>query len=156
MMRICGLKINMMSICGSYVDHADMRIENKNRLIYEDLTYKINGILYNVHNELGRFRNEKEYGDRIEYYLKQSDLNFEREKTLPPSFEGEQNGRNRIDFLIENKVILEIKTKRFLTREDYYQTKRYLEALGKKLAILVNFRQKYLKPKRILNPKVTE
>jgi GxxExxY protein len=146
----------MMPMCRFYADDTNMRIKAKNRLIYEDLTYKINGILYTVQNELRRFRNEKEYGDRIEYYLRQSGLNFEREKILPPSFEGEQSGRNRIDFLIENKVILEIKTKRFLTREDYYQTKRYLEALGKKLAILVNFRQKYLKPKRILNPKVTE
>jgi len=58
--------------------------------------------------------------------------------------------------LIDNKIVLEIKTKKMLTREDYYQTKRYLTALNKKLAILVNFHQRYLTPKRILNSGVSD
>jgi len=121
------------------------------KLIYPELSYKITGILFTVHNELGRFRNEKEYGDAIEKYLGKFNMNYEREKILPPSFEQELKGRNKIDFLIDNKIILEIKTERLLTRDDYYQTKRYLVALNKKLGLLVNFRDKYLKPKRILN-----
>jgi GxxExxY protein len=129
---------------------------NKSKLIYEDLTYKINGVLFAVHNELDRFCNEKQYSDAIESFLRKLNINYEREKILPPSFEGELSGRNKIDFLIENKIILEVKTKRIITREDYYQAKRYLAALNKKLAIIVNFRQKYLKPRRILNSMVTE
>jgi GxxExxY protein len=131
-----------------------MRISNK--LIYGELSYKVNGILFMVHNELGRFRNEKEYCDAIEKYLKLFKLNYLREKVLPPSFNGEKEGRNRIDFLIEDKIVLEVKTKRFLTREDYFQARRYLTALNKKLAILVNFRQKYLRIKRIINSKAKE
>lgn len=133
-----------------------MRISNQsNKLIYDSLTYKINGVLFAVHNELGRFCNERQYSDAIEKHFKNLNIDYEREKILPPSFEGEMI-RNKIDFLVENKIILEIKTKRILTREDYYQVKRYLTALKKKLAILVNFRQKYLKPKRILNSQATE
>ena len=53
--------------------------------------------------------------------------------------------------LIPDKIILEIKAKRIIGREDYYQTKRYLTTLNKKLAIVVNFRDKTIKPKRIIN-----
>lgn len=124
--------------------------------VYYDLSYKISGILFAVHNELGRFRNEKQYGDAVEQYLKVYGIAYEREKKLPESFEGEAAGRNRVDFLIENKVILEIKAKRLLGKADYYQTKRYLIALGRKLALLVNFRDKFLRPKRVLNSLVQE
>jgi GxxExxY protein len=123
---------------------------NLSKLIYPDLSYKINGILFAVHNELGRFSNEKQYADAIEGFLKRLHISYEREKNLPASFENEQK-RNKIDFLIEDKIILEIKAKNTLTREDYYQVKRYLVALNKKLGIIVNFRKKYIEPKRILN-----
>jgi len=127
-----------------------------NKLIYPELSYKITGILFMVHNELGRFCNEKQYADAIEKYFKKFNLSYRREKILPPSFEEELKGRNKIDFLIENKIIVEIKAKRLLVREDYYQTKRYLVALNKKLGLLVNFRDKYLRPKRILNSAAKE
>lgn len=125
-------------------------MESFSQIIHPDLSYKINGILFTVHNELGRFCNEQQYSDAIERYLKKLKIKYEREKILPPSFEGEQN-RNKIDFLIENRIVLEVKAKILLTREDYYQVKRYLLALNKKLGILVNFRKKYIEPKRVLN-----
>lgn len=91
----------------------------KSNIIYPDLSYKINGILFKIHNELGKYCNEKQYCDLIEEYLKETKINYEREKILPISFEGETKGRNKVDFLIENKIILEIKAKRIITREDY-------------------------------------
>jgi len=56
-----------------------------------------------------------------------------------------------IDFIIEDKIIIEFKTKDYITKEDYYQVKRYLITLNLELGILVNFRQKRLAPKRVLN-----
>ncbi|PJB89626.1 GxxExxY protein [Candidatus Roizmanbacteria bacterium CG_4_9_14_0_8_um_filter_34_12] len=123
---------------------------NNGNIIYKELSYQINGILFYVHNELGSYCNEQQYCDAIEKQLQQKSIKYEREKKLPPSFEGEEN-RNKIDFLINNKIILEIKAKRFVTREDYYQVRRYLKALKLKLGIIVNFRDRYLHPKRILN-----
>lgn len=127
-----------------------------NKLIYSDLTYKINGVLFAVHNHLGRYCNEKQYCDCIENIFKEQNIIFEREKYIKPSFDGEKSIRNKVDFLVEDKIILEIKTKRFITKEDYYQIKRYLQALRLKLGILVNFRSKFLTPKRILNSQVSE
>lgn len=57
---------------------------------------------------------------------------------------------NIIDFLIDNKIILENKAKRIITKDDYYQLQRYLQALNIKLGMIINFREKYLKPKRIV------
>lgn len=126
------------------------------KIIYPDLSYKITGIIFKVQNELGKYLNEKQYDDAIENELKKSNLRYEREKDLPASFEGEQKGKNTVDFLIEEKIILEVKAKRIIEKEDYYQVKRYLKALNKKLGILVNFRDRYLKPRRILNSSVSE
>ena len=122
------------------------------KVIYPDLSYKLTGILFSVHNELGRFCNEKQYADCVEgYFKKLNNVEYEREKILNPAFEEELPGRNKIDFIIENKIILEIKAKRILGREEYYQVKRYLNSTSKKLGIVANFRDRYLRPKRILN-----
>ncbi len=121
------------------------------KLIFKDLSYKINGLLFDIHNELGRYCNEKQFCDALEDKLKQNNITYEREKVLPPSFEGEKNGRHRVDFIIENKIIIEAKVKRYLDKEDYYQLQRYLKAFQKQLGILVNFRDERIKPKRVLN-----
>lgn len=92
-------------------------------LIYESLTYKINGTLFTVHNRLGSYCNEQQYADAIEEDFKRKDIQYEREKLLPKSFEGERAGRNKIDFLVGGKIVLEIKVKRIIGREDYYQIK---------------------------------
>lgn len=100
---------------------------------------------------MGKYCNEKQYADFIENHFVKNKIHYEREKILPPSFEGEKDNRNKADFIIEGKVILEIKAKRFLEKQYYYQLKRYLSPANKKLGLLVNFRDKRLKPKRILN-----
>lgn len=136
-----------------FESYTDLRISNMSftTLIHKELSYVINGILYKTHISLGRFHNEKQYCDAIKYYLKHEKIYYEREKILPISFEGENPGRNKVDFLVENKIVLEVKCKRFISREDYYQIKRYSTSLNLKLGILVNFRKKYIEPKRIIN-----
>lgn len=114
-----------------------------NKLIFPKLSYIITGILYDVHNALGRYSREKQYCDLIEIKLKELKIPFKREHT-------KNNTGNRVDFLIDDKIILEIKAKKFILKEDYYQLQRYLQSLNKKLGLIVNFRNRYLKPKRII------
>jgi len=123
----------------------------KQELIYKDLSYEITGLLFETHNELGRYCNEKQFGDLFEKKLEEKNKMYKREKVIPASFKGERNGRNRVDFIIENKIIIELKCKRGIERKDYYQLQRYLKAFNKKLGTLVNIRDKFLKPKRVLN-----
>ena len=121
------------------------------KVIYPELSYKIYGFCFYVHNKLGRFLNEKQYADALERVLKENKINFIREAPLPPSFPGEKKKRNIPDFIIEDKIIIELKAKPIITKEDYFQMKRYLISYKKKLGLIFNFRQKYLRPKRILN-----
>ena len=122
-----------------------------NKLLHPELSYKIVGLLFNVHNNLGRFRNEKQYSDAVEQELKILKIPYKREFRLPESFKGENNNRNIIDFVIDDKIVLELKTKRAIFKDDYFQVKRYLSSSDYKLGLLVNFRSKYLSPKRILS-----
>jgi GxxExxY protein len=113
------------------------------KVIYPNLSYAINGILFKVHSSLGRFCKEKEYADLIETVLKEKNITYQREHLI--------NNRNRVDFIIENKIILELKNKQIVTKNDYYQIQRYLQITNIQLGLLINFRSYYLNIKRILN-----
>ena len=124
---------------------------NKEKVIHPELSYAVNAVLFKVRKDLGRFCNEQQYSDAIEKELQIAGIVYEREKILPISFVGEHTGRNKADFVIEGKILLEIKAKQFVTKEDYYQVQRYLNALKLKLGIIVNMRSYYIHPKRIIN-----
>jgi len=128
----------------------------KRELVYKELSYKIQGLLFEVHNELGRFCNEKQCGDLFEKKLISNNIPYQREAVLPKSFYGEKSGRNRIDFIIDDKIVIEFKCKRVINREDYNQVRRYLKALNKKLGLIVNFNDKFLKPRSVLNSEAKE
>ena len=113
------------------------------KVIYPELSYTITGILFAVHNELGQYAREKQYGDLIEKKFNEIKVSYKRE--LPIS-----NTGNILDFMIENKIILEMKNTRILTKENYRQIQNYLQQTNIKLGLLVNFRSKYLKPIRII------
>ncbi|PIR75183.1 MAG: GxxExxY protein [Candidatus Magasanikbacteria bacterium CG_4_9_14_0_2_um_filter_42_11] len=131
-------------------DDSDISMEGS-LLIFKEETYILRGLFFQVQNELGRYRNEKQYGDAFEHKLKENGIQYEREKILPMSFEGEQKGRNRIDFLVFGKIIVELKHNPSFSRDDYYQCQRYLVSADMWLALLVNFQPKYVNIKRILN-----
>ena len=113
------------------------------QVIYPDLSYKITGILYSVHNELGPFAREKQYGDLLEKKLHEVDVPFKREAAI-------SNSGNILDFIIDGKIALELKAVRVITKEHYRQVQNYLQQAGIKLGLLINFRNKYLKPLRII------
>ena len=75
---------------------------------------------------------------------------YEREMEIKKLNTNSPKG-NRIDYLIEQKIIVDIKAKPFITKEDYRQMQRYLQSSNMELGMIVNFRNVYLKPKRILN-----
>ena len=85
----------------------------------------------------------------LENLLREAKISFEREKPLPVS--GLPNNfTNKVDFDINGQVLIDLKAKPRIAREDYSQMKRYLDASGYELGLIVNFYQKYLKPVRIL------
>jgi len=125
------------------------RIFNE-KLLYPELSYEITGLCFEVHRKLGRFCTERQYCDELEKLLKESGHSYKREIEISSLIPNTPAG-NRVDFIVEDKIILEIKAKKFITKDDYIQTLRYLEAANLGLALLINFRHTYLKPKRIIN-----
>ncbi len=123
----------------------------EDKLLHRDLSYALRGLLFEIHNELGQFRNEKQYGDAYENKLQRDKYYYEREVILPPTFTGEHTHRNRIDFVVEHLIIVEFKHVPAVSRDDYLQCQRYLVSLNLDLALLVNFRTRYLTVKRVLN-----
>ena len=113
------------------------------KLIYPEQSYLITGICFDIHNQLGRFAREKQYADAFERRLLELKIPYKRELTIGKT-------GNRVDFLIDEKIILEFKTKPLILREDYYQTQRYLQTLNVRLGLLINFRNRYLKPQRVV------
>jgi GxxExxY protein len=111
------------------------------------------GILFSVQNKLGNRYQEKYYQRAIEVALKEEKVSFKRELPVDLMFNDERIGKFFLDFLIENKVVLEVKTVDRLKPKDFKQVLAYLTANNLELGILVNFRTDKLTYKRILNSK---
>ncbi len=125
---------------------ADIRTNTKSvssKVIYPNLSYDLVGIFLEAHKELGLYGREKQYADIIEEKLKNRKIAYKRELAI-------SNSGNILDFLIEEKIILELKAKRALTPEDYRQVQHYLQETQMRLGYLVNFREKIIKPIRIV------
>ncbi len=119
-----------------------MNTNYTNKLIYPELSYILTGVCFDIHNSQGRFAREKQYCDLMEQKLKELKINYNREYNVGDG--------NFVDFLVDDKIIVEAKAKRLIGKEDFYQLQRYLQSSKKQLGLLVNFRNRYLKPIRII------
>lgn len=132
-------------------EHANDFDEPGENIIHKDLCFKINGILYEIQNRLGKMSSEKQYCDLGELLFNEEELNMEREKEIPFEFkEGVIKG-NKVDFSIDDKILVDFKTKKYITQDDYFQMQRYLKASKLKLGIIVNFKKYPLEIKRVVN-----
>lgn len=119
------------------------KVKVSEKVIYPGLSYKIVGILFEAHKELGPYAREKQYGDLIENILQRENIPYQRELAI-------SNTGNILDFLIEDKVVLELKSVKEINKEYFRQIQNYLQQADKKLGILVNFRTSHLRPIRVL------
>ena len=117
--------------------------------MFKELSYTLNGIFFKVHNDLGRFCRERQYADAIEQLLKEKELLFQREYPIPLGTDIGPTS-NRVDFWVNNEVILELKAKPLISKDDYFQMRRYLVAAKCRLGLLVNFRNYRVTIKRVI------
>ncbi len=117
-------------------------------LLYKDLTYKIRGVLFKVHNELGPVHKEKVYQRAVAKELKNQELVFEREKRISVFYDNEAVGTYVPDFIIDDKVILEIKAVPCLNKQMQDQVWYYIRSTKYRLVLLANFGTPSLEVKR--------
>lgn len=120
-------------------------------LIYKEEAYKIIGICMEVHNNLGAGFLEIVYKDALEYEFKLADVLYEREKEYLVNYKGIiLPHRFYADFVVFDKIILEVKGKSGIAEEDLAQAINYLKVSGNKLALIVNFGELKLNYKRVV------
>lgn len=128
-------------------------LKNNEKVVYPELSYKIIGILFDVYNELGPGYREKHYEEAVARVIDECDIKYKRQLKVPVMFKGKDIGKDFLDFLIEDKIVLELKKGDNLSRKHIEQIYEYLKLMGLKLGIIAHFSSKELKYKRILNIK---
>ena len=114
-------------------------------------TFKIIGACMEVHKILGKGQSEIIYGDALEYEFRRNNIPFEREKKFNIKYKEIVLPHHYFsDFVIFEKVILEIKAIQELSNSEIKQTLNYLAASKNKIGLLVNFGEDSLKYKRII------
>jgi GxxExxY protein len=123
-------------------------------MLYEDITKKIIGCAIEVHTRLGNGFQEVIYQRALEIEMRLASLQFEREMNMPVFYRQEQIGTRRVDFFVENKIMVEIKA--IIKLEDVHlaQAMNYLEAYNMEIGLLLNFGAKSLEFKRVHNNKI--
>ncbi|MBU3925019.1 GxxExxY protein [Patescibacteria group bacterium] len=123
-------------------------------LVYKELSYEIVGVLYEVYKELGGGYQEKYYQRAINLKLKKKNFRFREQICIGIKIENENIGKYFLDFLIEDKIILEIKAAPKFYARDIKQVLGYLQSTNLNLGILASFGRNGLFYKRILKGKI--
>ncbi len=123
---------------------------SRQSLLYSGITYKVRGAIFSVYNELGYGHKEQVYQKALETEFLKTGIYFKREANLKVQYKGESVGNYRPDFVIEDKIILELKAVEFMAKVYETQLLHYLKTTGHKLGLLINFGSPKLIIKRII------
>ena len=122
------------------------------KIIFKEESYKIIGICMNIHSTLGNGFLEAVYSEVLEKEFVKNNIPYQREVKLDLFFNGEKlDKKYKADFICFDNIILEIKAVSFIHENFTKQTLNYLKATDKKLGLFINFGEKSLKYKRIIN-----
>lgn len=122
------------------------------KLIYPELSYQLLGILFKIHSKLGSSYQEKYYQRAIEQELILQKITFKREVPIDVEYSGVKLGKHLLDFVIDNKIVLETKAELKITPDFIGQVISYLKSARLPLGIIANFRTPRLTYRRIINP----
>lgn len=120
---------------------------------YAEITERIIGCAFKVHSTLANGFQEVIYQRALEIELEKCGLTFFREFEMPIYYDGIQIGTRRVDFLVNEKISVELKA--IIKLEDVHlaQAMNYLEAYNLEIGLLINFGAKSMEFKRLTNKK---
>ena len=111
----------------------------------KELTGEVIGSAIEVHRILGAGFLESVYESALAVEMRSRNISFEKQKIIPVTYKGHSVGENRLDFLVENTLVVELKAVSQLTPLHEAQTFSYLKATNLNLALLINFNVPLLK-----------
>ncbi|HLJ54664.1 MAG TPA: GxxExxY protein [Chthonomonadaceae bacterium] len=120
---------------------------------HQDLTYRIIGAAMEVHKTLGCGFQEAVYQRALALEMTMRRLEYSREHDMPIYYKGAEVGKRRVDFLVEDVVVVEIKALTDLESVHIAQAVNYLEAFGLPVGLLLNFGAPSLQHRRVLHPR---
>ncbi len=121
-----------------------MRSDEFEKIIYDSI-----GAMIEVHKELGPGFLETVYHRALELELTLRGIRYKSEEEIAVSYKGNTIGIHRLDLLIEDQLIVELKTVERIGKKHYAQVRSYLTATDLKTALLVNFSDYSLDPRRV-------
>ena len=119
---------------------------------YSELTGKVIGCAMEVHKYLGNGFQEVVYQRALSIELNMQNISHIREQEMKLEYKGFDIGTRRVDFFIEDKIMLEIKAVKELEDVHLAQAINYLEAYGLEIGLLINFGNTSLQFKRVMKP----
>ena len=121
---------------------------------HEELTRKIIGCAMEVHKHLGNGFQEVIYQRALANEMDINNIHYEREKEMPLLYKGFDIGTRRVDFFVEDKIMVEIKA--VINLEDVHlaQAMNYVEAYNMEIGLLINFGSRKMQFKRVHNNKI--
>lgn len=124
---------------------------NMANILYKEESYAIVGALFEVYNNIGSGFSEIVYKDALQYEFKLRNIPFTREKEYSVSYKGHILPHKFFaDFVIHDKIILEVKSVENLHDKHFSQCLNYLKVSNCRLAILANFHKDLLDHRRII------
>ena len=124
---------------------------DENKILYKDLSYQLQGIFFAVRNDLGSGHKEQIYQKALEKELGRNKIAFESQPPIKIySHSRDFLGLYRPDFLINAKIIIELKAITFVSRQEIARVYDYLRNSEYELAYLINFASPRLYVKRII------
>lgn len=112
---------------------------NENKIVYKELSYAIVGCFYKVYNTLGPGHKEGVYQKALSMEFDKQNICYDGQKKIQLKYEGKTGGVYKPDFIIEDRVIIEIKSVLMMPKVYEKQLVHYLKSSGYKLGFLVNF-----------------
>ncbi|MDO8686609.1 MAG: GxxExxY protein [Candidatus Berkelbacteria bacterium] len=126
-------------------------MDNQQKVIYPELSYKIVGCLFEVYKNLGSNHKEKLYQQALKQEFADNKINFKEQVINKIIYKGRVIGTQYFDFIIEDKIILEIKAGRFFKKDHFEQILDYLKSTNLRLGIIANFKKDGVQFYRVLN-----
>lgn len=145
-------------VCNRQNAKTSLRPQNNEKLMMKlskeklnSLSNRIIGLAIKVHEELGPGFVEKIYEKALAYEFEKEKLPFVQQRVIKVCYEDLEVGNQRVDFIVEDEIIIELKAVSEMSEIYQAQMISYLKTINKRLGLILNFAKKKLEIKRIVN-----